>query len=103
LNDENSKVIKLSNQRIVLYLNEPQNSKEWVANNIKSYDSDGNLNWEIGILLEEYASSNKLEYCEDVYFDILVIAENRLKCIGFNNHCEIDLIKSKIVRLMNNR
>lgn len=38
-----------------------------------------------------------------MYFDIIKDSDGNLKCIGFINHCIIDVYKQEIITIINNR
>ena len=59
--------------------------------------------WEIKDLLSRYSKEKQLQYFRDMYFDIIDIGEGKLECIGFYNHCIIDVYQEKIISIMNNR
>ncbi len=86
---------------IVPYKN--KDLKHSIENNINAYDEDGLLLWNISELLKTYSDKNGLRYDKDMYFDIRILDNENIFCIGFINHCEIDLKSKKIIRLANNK
>ena len=72
-------------------------------NNINIYGEDGQLLWNISELLRTYSDKNGLKYYEDMYFDIILLGNEKISCIGFINHCEIDLKNESIINIVNNR
>ncbi len=82
---------------------ESTNVSKCRLNNIKGHSSQGNLSWTISELLEDYSNEKLLSYLEDLFFDVIDLGCNRVRCIGFYNHLEVDLDKLKIIRLINNK
>lgn len=74
-----------------------------LSNNINLYGQDGELIWNISKLLKIYSDRIGLKYYDDMYFDIKVLDNDKILCIGFINHCEIDLERSRITKIINNR
>ncbi|MNE99413.1 hypothetical protein D3C80_1980890 [compost metagenome] len=72
-------------------------------NNINAYNLEGRLSWNISKLLKIYSDERGHKHYEDLYFDIRPLDNERLFCVGFINHCEIDLKTEKIIKLINNR
>lgn len=72
-------------------------------NNINVYDKNGKLVYNISELLKAYSNKNGLKYYDDMYFDIRLLDNEKIFCIGFINHCEIDLKSSSITKIINNR
>lgn len=73
------------------------------GNNVNAYDKNDLLMWNISELLKNYSDSNGLKYYDDMYFDVRVLDNQNIFCIGFTNHCEIDLKTMQIIKLVNNR
>lgn len=73
------------------------------GNNINAYDENKQLIWNISELLKNYSDRNGLKYYDDMYFDIRLLDNEKIFCIGFVNHCEIDLKSSSITKIVNNR
>jgi hypothetical protein len=72
-------------------------------NNINIYDDNGHFLWNISELLKVYSDKSGLRYYEDMYFDIQLLDNERIFCVGFKNHCEIDLKSGSITKIINNR
>ncbi len=72
-------------------------------NNINVYGKNGELIYNISELLKAYSDKNGLKYYDDMYFDIRILDNEKIFCIGFINHCEIDLKISSITKIINNR
>ncbi len=99
-------VKKLRVKNIVLELIVPEKNCNLIyspINNINAYNEDGNVLWNIGQLLTDYSDKHKLHYFDEMYFDIQTIDDNTIRCVGFNNHCEINLDSKAIIRIINNR
>jgi hypothetical protein len=79
----------------------PNSSKE--INNINAYDENELLLWNISELLKSYSDKMGLKYYEDMYFEIRILDHHNIFCVGFINHCEIDLDTKCIIRIVNNR
>lgn len=73
------------------------------SNNINAYDENNQLIWNISELLRNYSDRFGLRYYDEMYFDIRLLDNEKIYCIGFVNHCEIDLKSSSITRIVNNR
>lgn len=73
------------------------------CNNINSYDKNGKLLWNISELLKAYLDKNALKYYDEMYFEIRLLEDDKIFCIGFINHCEIDLRNGIITKIVNNR
>lgn len=74
-----------------------------LSNNINVYDKKGQLIWNISELLKNYSNGIGIKYYDDMYFDIRLLDNEKIFCIGFINHCEIDLKSSSITKIINNR
>ena len=74
-----------------------------LSNNINVYGANRQLIWNISELLKSYSDSIGLKYYDDMYFDIQLLDDEKIFCIGFINHCEIDLKSSSITKIINNR
>ena len=72
-------------------------------NNINVYGENRQLIWNISKLLKNYSNRVGLKYYDDMYFDIRLLDNEKIFCIGFINHCEIDLKSSSITKIINNR
>jgi hypothetical protein len=73
------------------------------SNNINVYDLIGNHLWNISRLLKAYSEGEGIRYYRDTYYDVRQRENNQIFCVGNYNHCEIDLDKQIILRLINNR
>jgi len=73
------------------------------GNNVNAYDKNDLLIWNISELLKNYSDLNGLEYYDEMYFDVRVLDNQNIFCVGFTNHCEIDLKTMQIIKLVNNR
>ena len=67
------------------------------------YDENGIFLWNISELLKNYSDKFCIKYYDELYFDIRILDKEMIFCIGFNNHCEIDLKSKAITRLVCNR
>lgn len=101
---ENIKTFKTGNYIIELIT--PDTTKDLRGsreNNINVYNENGIFLWNISELLKVYSDKNGLKYYEELYFDIRIVDKETIFCIGFNNHCEIDLKTRNIIRLICNK
>ena len=101
---ENIKTFKTVNYIIELVI--PDTSKDLKGskeNNINVYDENGIFLWNISELLKNYSDKFCTKYYDELYFDIRILDKEMIFCIGFNNHCEIDLKNKVITRLVCNR
>lgn len=73
------------------------------SNNINVYDLQGNHLWNISRLLKTYSDENGIRYYSDTYYNVQQRSGNIIFCVGNINHCEIDLDKQIILKLINNR
>lgn len=95
---KNKKIIKVG-YRCVELINPNCSS----GNNINIYDKNGLFLYNISELLKDYSERNNLEYFSDMYYDIQVIDNQNIYCIGNINHCIINLTSKKIIKIINNR
>ena len=72
-------------------------------NNINIYDDNGHFLCNISELLKDYSNKNGLRYYEEMYYDVRILDNERIFCVGFYNHCEVDLKNSCITKIINNR
>ncbi|WP_050638138.1 hypothetical protein [Candidatus Stoquefichus sp. SB1] len=101
--EEMQKIITFGDYTILIEL--PNRNKDLSYskdNNIICFKS-GKVVWQIQQLLEEFSINNHLNYFSDIYFDITKEDNGELKCIGFTNHCIIDVYQQKIISIINNR
>ncbi|MFT4145172.1 MAG: hypothetical protein QM644_12015 [Mobilitalea sp.] len=77
--------------------------KDSLKNNINAYNENGQLVWNIAELLKDFSIQNGLKYFDDMYFDIRVLYDDKIFCMGYINHCEIDLKEGRITKIVNNR
>ncbi len=100
------KTIQITQGGFVIKLDLPDESKDLKFsqnNNISAYNLKGELVWNIADLLADYSERKGLEYYEEQYFDVNKCGSNMIYCVGFVNHCLIDLDDRAIVALINNR
>ena len=100
----NKKIYDFNKYKIELII--PDKSKDLSfskINNINIYDENNIFICNISELLEIYSNINGLKYYEDMYFEIRKLENHHILCIGFINHCEIDLKTLEIIKLINNR
>lgn len=96
-------IFKLANYNVELTV-PPENLNGCsLKNNIDVYDHDGVYLWNISELLKVYSAKNGLKYYDELYFDIRLLDNHNIFCIGFNNHCEVNLKNKSITKLINNR
>ena len=100
--DISQKTITFGDCKVVIQLPEGVNASDSVVNNIVCFKS-GKVFWEIKQLLECYARKNHINYFNERYFDISKKNDQILTCIGFYNHCVIDVFQKKILSIINNR
>jgi len=72
-------------------------------NNINVYWRKGAKTWNIAELLKFYSDNSGHKYYSESYFDVRPNGHNKIYCVGFYNHCEIDLDSQTIIRIVNNR
>lgn len=96
------KTITFGDCKVVIQLPDGANASDSVINNIVCFKS-GKVFWEIKQLLECYARKNHINYFNELYFDISKKNDQILTCIGFYNHCVIDVFQKKILSIINNR
>lgn len=100
----NIQVIKVGNYKIELALPDTtRDLRHSTENNINVFDENGLFLWNISELLKSYSDKNGLKYYNELYFDIRILDNKTIYCIGFDNHCEINLKTRNIVKLVNNR
>ena len=98
------KIFKVENYIIELIIPDTHKDLKYsLSNNINVYDENGQLLWNISELLKSYSDRNGFKYYDDMYFDIRLLDNEKFFCIGFTNHCEIDLKSNSITKLVNNR
>ena len=101
---DNKKVFGVGKYRVELIIPDTDRDLKYSSyNNINIYSKDGQLLWNISELLRTYSDKNGLKYYEDMYFDIILLGNEKISCIGFINHCEIDLKNESIINIVNNR
>lgn len=101
---KNEKIFNVGKYKIKLILPDVSKDLKYSSgNNIDTYDENDLFLWNIAELLKAYSKENGLEYYDEMYFDIKIIDDGNILCVGFNNHCEINLKTAKIVKLINNR
>ncbi len=96
------KNITFGDCKVVIQLPKGEDASDSVVNNIVCFKS-GKVFWEIKDLLECYARKNHINYFYELYFDIFKENDKILTCIGFYNHCVIDVFQKKILSIINNR
>ncbi len=97
-------VIELGSKTIVLIIpDKSRDIKYSESNNINYYDENMNLIWNIEELLKDFSHNNDLKYYKEMYFDIRLMENGNLFCVGFINHCEISLKSNRIIKIINNR
>ncbi|WP_105616306.1 hypothetical protein [Vallitalea okinawensis] len=74
-----------------------------LVNNLTIYNDVKKSVWNIEELLKAYSDENGYKYFNELYFDIHIVADNKIYCVGFNKHCEIDLNTMRIVKTIINR
>jgi hypothetical protein len=98
------KIITIDKYKIELTLpDKTRDLKFSSGDNIQIYNKNGQFIWNISELLRNYSDRNGLKYYSDMYFDIRLLDNQNIFCVGFINHCEIDLKAGTIVRIVNNR
>ena len=98
------KIFKMGKYRVELIVPDKTKDLKWsLGNNINVYDENDIFLWNISELLKSYSELNGLQYYDDMYFDIRILDNQNIFCIGFANHCEIDLKTKRIIKLVNNR
>lgn len=98
------KIFKIGKYRIELLV--PDTTKDLkysLGNNINAYDENDFLLWNISDLLKTYSDKNGLKYYSEMYFDIRSLDNQNIFCVGFTNHCEIDLKTMNVIKIINNR
>ncbi len=102
MNDK--KILEVSKYKVELILPDISRDLQYSkSNNINVYNETGLLLYNISDLLKAYSDKKGLQYYEDMYFDIRKLDDERIYCVGFTNHCEIDLHYGYIYRIINNR
>lgn len=98
------KIFEIGKYRAELTVhNASEDLKSSSDNNIDAFDKNGLLLWNIAKLLKAYSDKNGFKYYSDVYFDIRLLDNEKIYCVGFYNHCEIDLKSGVITKIVNNR
>lgn len=98
------KILEIGKFKVELTLPDTSRDLKYsLDNNINVYDDNGYFLWNISELLKVYSDKNGFKYYEDMYFDIRLLDNERVFCIGFVNHCEIDLKSGSIIKIINNR
>jgi len=98
------KIFKIGKYRIELIEADRSRDLNYSSdNNINAYDENGQFLWNISELLKTYSDKNGLKYYDDMYYSIRLLDNEKIFCIGFINHCEIDLKSSSITKIVNNR
>ncbi len=101
---DDKKIFEIGKYRVELTPpNTSRDLKYSSDNNINTYGDNGQLLWNISELLKAYSDKNGFKYYDDMYFDIRVLDNEKIFCIGFINHCEIDLKSGIITKIVNNR
>lgn len=95
---ENKKILKIG----CLYV-ELTNPNFSSGNNINIYDENRTFLYNISELLKGYSEEKKLKYFSDIYYDIKLLDNENIYCIGNINHCVINLTSKKITKIINNR
>lgn len=98
-----TKTFKVGYYTIEIILPDENDLKGSTGNNINAYDKTGRCLWNISQLLQIYSDKNGLKYFDELYFDIRIIDNDTIFCIGFTNHCEVDLKSMYITKLVNNK
>jgi hypothetical protein len=100
----NKKIFNVGNFKIELIVpDQTKDIRNSLENNINVFDENGELLWNISKLLKAYSDKNGVKYYDELYFDIRLLDNQNIFCIGFNNHCEIDLKTGSIIKIVNNR
>jgi hypothetical protein len=100
----NKKIFNVGNFKIELIVpDQTKDIRNSLENNINVFDENGELLWNISKLLKTYSDKNGVKYYDELYFDIRLLDNQNIFCIGFNNHCEIDLKTASIIKIVNNR
>lgn len=100
----NKKIFKVGNYKIELIVPDQTNDiKKTLENNINVFNENGEFLWNISKLLKTYSDKNGLKYYDELFFDIRLLDNQNIFCIGFNNHCEINLKIGSIIKIVNNR
>lgn len=97
------KSIIIKDYTIIIELPDTQKDIRYSKDNNVFCFKAGKRVWEIKDLLIQYSKEKQLKYYREMYFDIIDIGEGKLKCIGFYNHCIIDVYQEKIISIMNNK
>lgn len=100
---DNKKIFEVGKYRVELIIPDKDIDLKYSSdNNINIYGEDGQLLWNISELLRAYSDKNGLKYYDDMYFDIILLTNEKIFCVGFINHCEIDLKNESIINIVNN-
>lgn len=102
-NKASQKSIIIGDYTIIIELPDTQKDIRGSKDNNVVCSKSGERIWEIKDLLTQYSKEKQFNYFSDIYFDIIDVGEGKLKCIGFYNHCLIDVYQQKIISIMNNR
>lgn len=102
MNDK--KMFEIGKHRIELIVPDRSRDLKYSSgDNINAYGENGQLLCNISELLRTYSDKNGLKYYSDMYFEIRLLGDEKIFCIGFINHCEIDLKVGCITRIVDNR
>ena len=104
MNNSDKKILNIGRYKIELTL--PDRTKDLSfshPDNITAFDNNGLILWNISDLLKKYSEKNGLQYYSDMYFDIRLLENQNVFCVGFINHCEIELETDSIIKIINNR